>query len=87
MLIEAPAYEGLLSRLREIQLPPFITSNRLGLDGITYGIEISVFGHSARLSWWNTPLPEWAALGTWHAEAIEKLDGLLPTSTPSIGRD
>jgi len=87
VLIEAPAYEGLLSRLREIQLPPFINFNHLGLDGITYGIEISVFGLSASLSWWNTPTPEWAALGTWHAEAIEKFDGLLPTSTPSIGRD
>ena len=87
VLIEAPAYEGLLSRLREIQLPPFINFNRLGLDGVTYGIEISVFGLSARLSWWDTPPPEWAALGTWHAEAIEKFDGLLPTSTPSIGRD
>jgi hypothetical protein len=82
VLIEAPAYEGLLSRLREIQLPPFINLASLGIDGITYGIEINLFGLSTRLSWWNTPPPEWAALGTWHAEAIEKFDGLLPASTP-----
>jgi hypothetical protein len=84
--IEASAYEGLFSRLRDIQLRPFITVARLGLDGVTHGVEISVFGLFARLSWWNTPPPEWAALGTWHAEAIEKFDGLLPTSTPDILR-
>ena len=84
--IEAPAYEGLLLRLREIQLPPFITVSRLGLDGISYGIETSAFGLSARLSWWETPPPQWAALETWHAEAVEKFDGLLPASTPSIAR-
>jgi hypothetical protein len=33
----------------------------------------------------NSP-PEWAALGTWHAEAVEKFDGLLPASTPGIAR-
>ena len=82
--IEEPAYEGLLLRLREMQLPPFITVARLGLDGTTYGIETSAFGLSARLSWWQDPPPEWAALGIWHAEAVEKFDGLLPASTPTF---
>lgn len=82
--IEAPAYEGLLLRLREMQLSPFITVARLGLDGTTYGIETSVFGLAARLSWWETPPPEWAALGTWHAEAVETFAGLLPASTATF---
>jgi hypothetical protein len=85
--IEAQAYEGLLSRLREIQLPPFMTVARLGLDGVSYGVEVAVFGLSARLSWWQTAPPEWAGLESWHSEAIEKFDGLLPVSTPSIGHD
>lgn len=85
--IEALAYEGLLSRLREIQLPPFIAVATLGIDGTSYGIEIGAFfGRSARLSWWETPPPEWAALGTWHSEAVEKFDGLLPARTPTIAR-
>lgn len=83
--IQAPAYEGLLLRLREIELPPFITVATSGIDGTTFGIEIGAFGLSARLSWWETPPPEWAALETWHAEAVEKFDELLPASTPGLG--
>lgn len=85
--IEAPAYEGLVSRLRDIQLPPFITVATGGIDGTSYGVEIGAFRYSARLSWWQTPPAEWAALESWHSDAIEKFDGLLPASTPGIGRD
>lgn len=85
--VEAQAYEGLLARLREIQLPSFISEVRLGIDGVTYGVEVAAFGLSARFSWWNTPPPQWAALESWHSEAIETFDGLLPVSTPSIDRD
>ena len=87
VLIEAREYQGLLSQLREIQLPPFITVAQHGIDGVSYGVEVAAFGLSARLSWWQTPPAEWAALESWHSEAIEKFDGLLPVSTPSIGRD
>jgi hypothetical protein len=83
---QAPAYEELLARLRDIQLPPFIKVATCGIDGTSYGVEIGAFGLSARLSWWETPPPEWAALVSWHAETVEKFDGLLPASTPDIYR-
>jgi hypothetical protein len=82
--IKPHLYEPLLAQLRSIQLPPFIAVATLGIDGTSYGVEIGAFGLSARLSWWETPPREWAALHSWHADAVARFDALLPASTPSV---
>lgn len=79
--IELSHLEPLLAELKNIELPPFMSVPTVGIDGTTYGIEIGVFRLSARLSWWETPPAEWAALHRWHAEAIARFDALLPEST------
>jgi hypothetical protein len=83
--LDATAYEAVLASLREVQLPPFITVSTIGLDGTRFGVELGGFGPSARLSWWETPPPEWSQLREWHAQTVAQFDGLLPASTPSLG--
>ena len=82
--IEPTQLEPLLAQLKSIQIPPFIRVPTVGIDGTTYGIEIRSFRVSARLSWWETPPAEWAALQSWHAQAVATFEALLPASTPSV---
>ncbi len=82
--IELFQLEPLVAQLKSIQLPPFIPVATVGIDGTSYGLELGSFRLSARLSWWETPPPEWAALQSWHAEAVTSFEALLPASTPTI---
>lgn len=84
-VIPAAVYEPLLSALRGIQLPAFQPAgNAVGIDGTTYGVESGNYMHSARVTWWETPPTQWAALARWHADAIARFESLLPAMTPSV---
>lgn len=84
--IEQPHLEPLLTQLQSIQIPPFISVPTAGIDGTTYGVELGSFRLSAHLSWWETPPAEWAALHSWHAQAVATFEPLLPASTPGLVR-
>lgn len=86
VVIQAQAYEPLLSTLRSIQLPPFIPANPAGIDGTTYGVELRDDVGSTGIAWWQTPPAEWAELGRWHSDAVAAFEALLPASTPSVRR-
>lgn len=87
VLVESATYEPLLSRLRAVQVLPFIPVSTFGIDGTLCGIEIgAVFDVSARLIWWETPPAEWSELHSWHLAAVREFDALLPASTPSVVR-
>jgi len=84
--LDAAVFEGLLHRLQAIDLPPFLPVSTVGIDGTSYGVEVGSFGLSARLSWWESAPKAWSLLEEWHASAITQFEGLLPASTPSLGR-
>lgn len=85
--IEPFHLEPLLAQLESIQIPPFISVATVGIDGTTYGIEVGSFRLSARVSWWETPPAEWAALHSWHAQAVAAFEAFLPASTPSLEKN
>jgi hypothetical protein len=84
--LESSIFNALTTELRAIQLTPFVVVSTIGIDGTSYGVEVGGFGSSARLSWWETPPPNWAPLQQWHAHAVTQFEALLPASTPSVYR-
>ena len=79
--------DELMNKLQGIELPPFIPVDTVGIDGVRNGLEFGSYMASARLSWWCDPPPQWAPLQSWHNDAIDVLEQLLPSSAAYLHRD
>jgi hypothetical protein len=82
--IKESVYTELNEGLSKLVLSPFISSSLVGIDGVRYGIEFGDYLQPVRLSWWSTPPKDWGELHKWHANYINKINGLLPQSSIEI---
>lgn len=62
----------------------FPTSNRIGLDGITYGIKSGSHMCHTEVSWWCDPPKEWYGVLEFFVNATECLNRSLPKSALNV---
>ena len=79
--IPAGSMERHLRALRSISVRPFLTDDRIGLDGVTFGIQCGDSPTTVRLSWWSDAPNEWRALEAWYGETVGDLEAALPRRT------
>ncbi|MCU0237998.1 MAG: hypothetical protein MUC29_01035 [Pyrinomonadaceae bacterium] len=72
--IEFDFYQKLRSNLSEIQFPPFIKENILGIDGEYFGVKTLDNYHSAKTVWWSDFPKEWKELIDWYEKVRKFLE-------------
>jgi hypothetical protein len=77
-------WKPLVTELEQIELPAFVPVNTIGIDGVTYGVEVGGFMTSASFRWWCDPPERWKGLSMWHRKAMHELQKQLPPSTVSL---
>ena len=73
--------KGIIDRLCEIKLQS-LPPDRIGIDGIIYGIEITERG-SDRCTWWSIPPEDWQPLLIWFQDTVAIFDAILPKNNIS----
>lgn len=68
-------------RLAEIQINVFPLENRIGLDGVRFGIEKVQFANTSSLSWWCSPPKGMEPLAKWLEFASKSVESSLPAAT------
>lgn len=86
--------KDIVKQLQSIKIQPFLVSDLIGIDGITYGIEAKLehlkSGYSSEkdfsliFSWWSEPKESWQPLADWLDKTSDYFDSLLPKSTAKI---
>lgn len=71
-------FDSIYSKLQSIKISPFISNNRVGIDGEIYGIEFGNHMTSVSLSWWSHAPQEWAELEFWFKQTVDLFDRALP---------
>jgi len=82
--IASAVFETVLHSFQAMKLPPFVPVSTCGIDGTSYGFEMSSFALSARFSWWESLPAAWSQLEEWHSSTIAQFEDLLPANTPSF---
>jgi hypothetical protein len=73
--------ERRLATLRTLSVPPLLLDDRIGLDGVRFGIECGTFLGAAALSWWSDAPMEWREIETWYEDLVAALEAGLPRRT------
>jgi hypothetical protein len=82
--IEADVIEEYLGELSGMMISPFNMPNKVGLDGVTFGVRRRTFGCFAEVSWWCEPSPGNETLSDWYHRFVDKLEVRLPGATDPV---
>lgn len=86
--------KSIVDQLQLIRIQPFLVSDLVGIDGITYGIEAKLEhlksqysrerNFSPYFSWWSQPKESWQPLADWLGKTSDYFDSILPESTAKM---